>query len=95
LREKTGLSVVSRADIWRVTVREPAGTRRWGRMVAGATIGAAITAVPGYVAFAMYENGNHAGPLQFILLGTGVGAAVGAMRAPEQVFRERIVYVRP
>jgi hypothetical protein len=95
LREKSGISLVPRAEVWRVSVREPAGLSRWPRVVQGAAIGAAITAVPAYVALAHYENGNHAGPLQFVLLGAGVGAAVGAMRAPQQVFHERLVYVRP
>jgi hypothetical protein len=96
LRERTGVRMVSRADIWRVTVREPAGTRRWSRVVKGAAAGAAITAVPAYLAWGIDENGaNRAGTIQLFLLGPAIGAAIGSMQAPEQVFRERIVYVRP
>ena len=96
LRERTRVSVVSRTEIVRVTVREPAGTRRWSRVVKGAAAGAAITAVPAYLAWGIDENGaNRAGTVQLFLLGPAIGAAIGSMRAPEPVFRERVVYVRP
>jgi hypothetical protein len=96
LRERTRVSVVSRTEIVRVTVREPAGTRRWSRVVKGAAAGAAITAVPAYLAWGIDENGaNRAGTVQLFLLGPAIGAAIGAMRPPEQAFHERLVYVRP
>ncbi len=96
LRERNRVSVVSRTDIVRVSVREPAGTRRWSRVVKGAVTGAAITAVPAYLAWGIDENGaNRAGTVQLFLLGPAVGAAIGAMREPEQVFHERVVYIRP
>src|SRR5436190_13367834 len=50
LREKAGLRIVSRAEIWRVTVREPAGVNRWPLVVQTAAIGAAVAAVPAYLA---------------------------------------------
>jgi hypothetical protein len=96
LRERTKVSVVPRVAVWRVTVREPAGTRRWSRVVKGAAAGAAITAVPAYLAWGIDENGvNREGTVQLFLLGPAIGAAIGSMRAPEQVFRERVVYIRP
>jgi len=95
LREKTGIRIVSRAEIWRVTVRDAAGTTRWPRVIQTAAIGAALTAGLAFVATMHDENGNHAGPLPLALLGAGIGAAIGATRTPQQAFHERIVYIRP
>lgn len=94
-RENAGVSLVSRAEIWRVTVRDPAGSSRWPRVLQTAAIGAAVTALRAHIATANYENGSHAGPVQVVLLGTGIGAAVGAIRAPQQDFHERLVLIRP
>jgi hypothetical protein len=96
LRERPGLSMIPRPQVERVSTREPAGTRQWPHVLEGGLIGAAAAVPVALLVSAHDEQGTgHAAPLVAALLGAGLGAVAGSTRAPEQTFRERIIYIRP
>ena len=96
LWERKGAAVIPRAPVERLATRQLVGTTKWPRVLGGALIGLAISAVPAYLASALDENGSASGA-EFVLLflGPALGAALGSQAAPTERFREQVIYIRP
>jgi len=96
LWERKGIDVLPRTAVQRLAIRTPVGASRTPRVVAGAIAGTIIAGAAAWFGSAMEENpGPGGGRFLVVFLGTALGAAAGAGRAPVETFREQIIYIRP
>ena len=96
LRTRHGIDALQRKSIERVAIRTSTGRSRRGPIAKTALIAATIVGGLALLGTLWAENPPHNEfKWGLFVAGTAGGAAVGAMRAPEETFRERLVYIRP
>jgi hypothetical protein len=96
LREMAGVSALARSNVARVALRTRTGETRVPHAIYGAVAGAVITGSIAWLGSAIDENAtSHKGAWTFFALGTFIGAGLGGARAPEQTYREQVIYIRP
>ena len=88
------IEVLPRTRIQRIAIRTSTGLSRRPPIVKTAVIAAVVSAALAWLAQAMAENPpQNRFRWSFVVAATAGGAAVGAMRAPAETFRERLVYM--
>jgi hypothetical protein len=93
IRRTRSLEIMARGRVERLAVRTPTSASR--PIAKTALIAAAIAGGLMLFAKGMEENPRpDGGKWAFVAVGTTIGAGVGALRAPQQQFSERLVYIR-